>query len=334
MDAGLPAVRRCVIPPRVNRIDRLFAITLLLQSRRVVTGAEIAAHFEVSLRTVYRDLGALSEAGIPVVAEAGVGYSLPRGYFLPPVAFTREEAQALALGAVLLAKFGGRGSGEAAEGALLKIRSILSADGREGIARLSRSATVFGAGAAVPGTQHLVACARAVSEQRVMRIDYVTAQSARSQREVEPLGVVLFDFYWYMVAWCRLRKAMRSFRLDRVQALELLPERVPLRPHFDLEAHLRSAFDEEMTTRVRLWFADGFAVQRAERELGTCVQEKRRGDGGWEITALVWSEPWIARWLLPFGEHARVIEPEALAEAVRAEIARLARHHGAVVAGC
>ncbi len=316
----------------MNRIDRLFAITLLLQSRRVVTGAEIAEHFEVSLRTVYRDLGALSEAGIPVVAEAGVGYSLPRGYFLPPVAFTRDEAQALALGAVLLAKFGGRGSGEAAEGALLKIRSILSADGREGIARLSRSATVFGAGAAVPGAHHLVLCARAVSEQRVLRIDYETAQEVRTQRDIEPLGVVLFDFNWYLVAWCRLRRAMRSFRLDRVQALELQVERVPLRPHFDLEKHLRAAFDEEMTMRVRLWFAKGYAANRALKELGTCVQEKRKVEGGWEVSALVWSEPWIARWLLPFGEQARVLEPPALMEAVRQEIARLARHHGAVVA--
>ncbi len=312
----------------VNRIDRLFAITLLLQSRRVVTGAEIAAHFEVSLRTVYRDLGALSEAGIPVVAEAGVGYSLPRGYFLPPVAFTPDEAQALALGAVLLAKFGGRGSGEAAEGALLKIRSILSAEGREGIARLARGATVFGAGAAVPGTQHLVVCARAVSEQRVLQLDYETAQEVRSQRAVEPLGVVLYDFNWYLVAWCRLRKAMRSFRLDRVKTMELVAERVPLRPHFDLEVHLRAAFDEEMTTRVRLWFASGYAASRAVRELGTAVQEKRRREGGWEITALVWSESWIARWILPFGDQARVLEPAELAEAVRDEIRRLAQHHG------
>ncbi|WP_221032623.1 helix-turn-helix transcriptional regulator [Actomonas aquatica] len=317
----------------MNRIDRLFAITLLLQSRRVVTGAEIAAHFEVSLRTVYRDLGALSEAGIPVVAEAGVGYSLPRGYFLPPVAFTADEAQALALGAVLLAKFGGQGSGDAAAGALLKIRSILSPQGREEIVRLAKAATVFGAGAAVPGTENLVPCARAVSEQRVLRLDYTTAQAVRSQRDVEPLGVVLYDFHWYLVAWCRLRKAMRSFRLDRVVAMELVAERVPLRPHFDLEQHLKAAFDEEMTRRVQLWFADGFAADRARRELGTSVQQAVKQVGGWEITALVWSESWIARWLLPFGEQARVIAPVELQEAVRREIAALARHHGVMREG-
>ena len=312
----------------VNRIDRLFAITLLLQSKRVVTGAEIATHFEVSLRTVYRDLGALSEAGIPVCAEAGVGYSLPRGYFLPPVAFTRDEAQALALGAVLLSKFGGRGSGDAAEASLLKIRSILPQESREAVARLARQTTVLGAGTEVPGTDHLAVCGRAVSERRVLRLDYANVQRERSQRDVEPLGVVLFQFRWYLVAWCRLRLAMRSFRLDRVQAIELLMERAPMRPHFDLETHLRAAFDHEMTESVRLWFTDGFTSDRALRELGTCVTDKRRSGDGWEVEAVVWSHEWIARWLLPFGEEARVLEPPRLVDAVRAEIAKLASHYG------
>ena len=312
----------------VNRIDRLFAITLLLQSKRVVTGAEIAAHFEVSLRTVYRDLGALSEAGIPVCAEAGVGYSLPRGYFLPPVAFTREEAQALALGAVLLSKFGGRGAGDAAGSSLLKIRSILPMESREAVTRLARQTTVMGAGVEMPGTEHLAICGRAVSERRIMRLDYKAVQQARSQRDVEPLGVVLFHFRWYLVAWCRLREAMRSFRLDRVQGIELLLERAPIRPNFDLETHLRAAFDEEMTEPVRLWFADGVAAERALRELGTCVKSKRRQGEGWEVTAVVWSHDWIARWLLPFAEDARVLEPPRLIDAVRAEVAKLASHYG------
>lgn len=309
----------------MNRIDRLFAITLLLQSKRVVTGAEIAAHFEVSLRTVYRDLGALSEAGIPVCAEAGVGYSLPRGYFLPPVAFTPDEAQALALGAVLLSKFGGRGPGDAAEASLLKIRSILPIESREAVARLARQTTVLGAGTEVPGTDHLAICGRALSEGRVLRLDYETVQRDRSQRQVEPLGVVLFRFCWYLVAWCRLRQAMRSFRLDRVQNIELLRERTPLRPNFDLETHLREAFAHEETTPVRLWFADGVAADRALRELGTCVTAKRALDDGWEVEAVVWSHEWIARWLLPFGSEARVLEPAELIQAVREQIATLSR---------
>src|SRR6266446_6599977 len=86
----------------MNRVDRLMAMVVQLQSRRVVRAEDIAAHFEISVRTVYRDLAALGEAGIPIVAEAGVGYSLVKGYHLPPVMFTAEEASALFLGGKLV----------------------------------------------------------------------------------------------------------------------------------------------------------------------------------------------------------------------------------------
>ena len=84
----------------MNRVDRMLATILLLQSRRVIKAEDIAEHFEISLRTVYRDMAALSEAGVPVAAEAGVGYSLLRGYLMPPVMFTAEEASALFRGIV------------------------------------------------------------------------------------------------------------------------------------------------------------------------------------------------------------------------------------------
>jgi predicted DNA-binding transcriptional regulator YafY len=86
----------------MNRVDRLVAIVLRLQGRRVVRAEELAAHFEISVRTVYRDVAALCEAGVPVVAEPGVGYSLVKGYHLPPVTFTAEEASALSIGGMLV----------------------------------------------------------------------------------------------------------------------------------------------------------------------------------------------------------------------------------------
>ena len=86
----------------MNRVDRLVAMILLLQSKRSITADEIASHFEISVRTVYRDVTALGEAGVPVIAEAGVGYSLMKGYHLPPVMFTQSEAMALAMGGALV----------------------------------------------------------------------------------------------------------------------------------------------------------------------------------------------------------------------------------------
>jgi predicted DNA-binding transcriptional regulator YafY len=306
----------------MNRIDRLFAIALLLQSKRVVTGEEIARHFEVSLRTVYRDVTALSEAGIPVIAEAGVGYSLVKGYFLPPVAFTEEEAQSMAIGAMLAAKFGGTSAGEAARSARLKIQSILLGDAKERVSRLARQVSVL-SNLPSPGTEHLPVCGRAVAERRLLRLRYVAPGRDETDRTVEPLGAVFHEHFWYLVAWCRLRHDYRSFRLDRVRATELLEEQFAARHDFDLEEHLRAAFEAEGVKSVRLWFANGVA-ERATRELGPCVKSRRRRNDGEEMTVLVWGYDWISRWLLLFGNKARVIAPEALLEAVRSRVTDLA----------
>src|SRR5262245_15767774 len=126
----------------MNRVDRLVAMVLQLQGRRVVRAEDIAAHFEISIRTVYRDLVALGEAGVPITAEAGVGYSLVKGYHLPPVMFTGEEACALFIGGKLVAELTDASLRRQMESALLKIRSVLPRDRQDFLDRLERSTGV------------------------------------------------------------------------------------------------------------------------------------------------------------------------------------------------
>src|SRR6185295_2389867 len=120
----------------MNRVDRLLALILFLQLRRVVTAEQMAAHFELSVRTIYRDLAALGEAGVPIMAEAGVGYALMRGYHLPPVNFTAEEASALVTGGMLIEQFTDASVKNQMQGALQKVRAVLPAEHQERIARL------------------------------------------------------------------------------------------------------------------------------------------------------------------------------------------------------
>src|SRR4029453_17145600 len=126
----------------MNRVDRLMATIVHLQSRRVVRAEDIAERFEISLRTVYRDLAALGEAGIPIVAEAGIGYSLVKGYHLPPVMLTVEEASALSVGGKLVENLTDASLRKEMESALLKIRSVLPLERRDYLDRLERSTTV------------------------------------------------------------------------------------------------------------------------------------------------------------------------------------------------
>src|SRR5688572_17067062 len=123
----------------MNRVDRLLALILHLQSRRVTTAEHLAEHFGLSVRTIYRDLAALGEAGVPIVAEAGVGYGLLRGYHLPPVNLTPEEASAVVTGGMLVEQFADASVRAQMHSALLKVRAILPRDHQERVARLERS---------------------------------------------------------------------------------------------------------------------------------------------------------------------------------------------------
>src|SRR5687768_8048088 len=130
----------------MNRVDRLMAMVVQLQGRRLVRAEELARHFEISLRTVYRDIAALGEAGIPIVGEAGVGYSLLKGYHLPPVMFTSDEASALFFGAKLVDHMTDASLRKQMNTALLKIRSVLPRDRQDHLDRLDRSTAILSRG--------------------------------------------------------------------------------------------------------------------------------------------------------------------------------------------
>src|SRR5204863_5534543 len=165
----------CAMLCLMNRVDRLMAIVVHLQSRRVVRAEDIAADFEISVRTVYRDIAALGEAGIPVMAEPGVGYGLVKGYHLPPVMFTAEEASALFIGGKLVEHLTDASLRKQMESALLKIRSVLPRDRQDYLDRLERSTVVVAPGpAAVPrlSSETLIPIQRALAERRVLALDY------------------------------------------------------------------------------------------------------------------------------------------------------------------
>src|SRR5260370_22043451 len=158
----------------MNRVDRLMAMVVHLQGRRLVRAEDIAAHFEISVRTVYRDIAALGEAGIPVMGEAGVGYGLAKGYHLPPVMFTAEEASALFMGGKLVDHLTDASLRKQMESALLKIRSVLPRDRQDYLDRLERSTEVVSRGLTpIPAlsSEALTPIQRALAERRVLSRD-------------------------------------------------------------------------------------------------------------------------------------------------------------------
>lgn len=315
----------------MNRTDRLVAMVLFLQGRRVVRAAEMAQHFEVTERTVYRDMAALGEAGVPISGEAGVGYCLMKGYQLPPVMFTAEEASALFVGGEMVKQFTDASLHAPMASALDKLRAVLPRDRQDHVEKLVSRTIVRGRVGRTPeaGNQRwMLTVQQGVVLRRVLRMAYRGLEREEdTQREVEPLGVVFYGGSWYLVAWCRLRKDIRHFRVDRIQRLELLPVVFPPREDFSLKEHMEHSGMDGDSLPVRIWFHDR-ARERAQRESYATLAEEKRRDGGAEYTLYSYSLEWTAQWLLAFGDRAEAVAPAKLRALVKAAAEKIAAKHG------
>ncbi len=313
----------------MNRIDRLTAMILMLQGHRVITADKIAAHFEISARTVYRDMAALGEAGVPIVAEAGVGYTLMRGYHMPPVMFTDEEVAALFMCSELTEKFGDESLKKPLREAMLKVRSVLPPDRRDYLSRLGNSISVQAPALRGLGKERsLMPVQEAVVRRRCLSLNYNTAgQGEISKRVVEPLGVVFYSQRWHLIAWCRLRCGIRDFRLDRITALRMLEESFAGHEDFSLMEYLRHQVDTDELTPVKM-VCESWALDRVLAEMpAQIVRHSELPGGRVEIEVLAYSLDWLSGWLLGLGLGAEVISPDELRQKVAAAALELAARY-------
>src|SRR5262245_26600658 len=215
----------------MNRTDRLLAIVLELQARGRRRAEGLAATFEVGKRTIYRDIQALCEAGVPVISTPGQGYSLVEGYFLPPLRFTPDEALMLLLGGDVMAQSFDAEYAAAARSAGSKIIGVLPEAMREQVRSLQRSIRFIPEPSSLQGAEdgQLRQLRRAIVGQHTMRFQYHARSSqdgpsARSQREADPYGLVFLAGGWHVVAFDHMRRAMRSFRVSRMSQLIVLAQ--------------------------------------------------------------------------------------------------------------
>jgi predicted DNA-binding transcriptional regulator YafY len=214
----------------MNRTDRLYALVEELRARapRPVRAAELAARFEVTVRTIERDLLALQEAGVPIWARPGPGggYGLNADTTLPPLNLTPAEATALA---VALAAAPAMPFADAGRSALAKLTAVMAAAPRETAAQLvSQIRVAPGTGDSMPTVPRVVQ--EALLAAVAVELTYRDAQDRVTVRVVEPAGLFGTGAGWYLAAWCRLRQAPRSFRLDRITQASLTPEPITARP--------------------------------------------------------------------------------------------------------
>lgn len=316
----------------MNRIDRLMATILLLQGRRVITAEDIAGHFEISLRTVYRDIAALSEGGVPIVAEAGVGYSLLNGYQIPPVMFTPEEAGALFLGGELVEHLTDPSLQAQMRSALLKIRSVLPRAHQDQLDRLKNTTALM---IAAPSRQHggmavLTQLQKALAQRRVLTMHYQTrGEGDPTRRDVEPLGLIFYSDFWHLIGYCRLRQDFRDFRTDRIAELAVRGETCPPRPEFSVRDYVNSWRDRYQNVEVKLRVARPVADRFRRLWPGGIASERSLKDAV-EITVFADECEWLVHCLVGFGAAIEVISPITLRAQLAARALEIARHHGAI----
>lgn len=226
----------------MNHIERLNAILIHLQSKRIVKASEIAERFGVSLRTVYRDIRALEASGVPIGAEAGVGYFLMENYKLPPVMFTREEASALLFGEKLIEKMSDDQMKFEFRSAITKVKAILNPEEKDRLEKLNGQISVLHYTSSTGNFNRLFLSEiqQALVSKSVLEIDYQAGYGAPpTKRLIEPIGLCNYSRRWHLFAWCRLRNEYRDFRLDRINNLRICTETFKGKQHLTMDDFIK-----------------------------------------------------------------------------------------------
>lgn len=223
----------------MNRIDRLLGILTLLQSKKFVPAEKIAGKYNISIRTVYRDIKSLGELGIPVSFEAPRGYFIVQGYFLPPVSFTTEEANALLLIEVLVNGFTDKSTRRHYAAALDKIKAVLRGHQKDSLEKLNEKIRFQKPECFNINYEYLPILQHAVANNTILEIAYENVNKETSKRTVEPIGLIFYAFNWHVIGWCHQRGDYRDFRVSRITAVKDTGLPFKKKSHMELNEYMK-----------------------------------------------------------------------------------------------
>ncbi|CAN7274003.1 YafY family protein [Paenibacillus sp. LjRoot153] len=315
----------------MNKTDRLLAIVLELQRKKVVRAEDLAALFEISVRTIYRDVQALSEAGVPIIGATGTGYSLMEGYFLPPVSFTVEEAVTLLIGTDFIEQRFDSDYRIKAQAARGKIEAILPESVRNETSRVRKAMRLLPSDNPITPskeTEYLENIRRAILDERKISFRYIkklvdTEENRHSFRTVAPYGLVLVQGSWMLVAHCDLRQDIRHFRLSRITALIDLEDRFELPAHFNLREYTPQ---DDRHLRVSLRFNQDMADKVKESNY-TYMEDMEEQQDGLYVVLRVRHLDESLQWVLSWGADVMVLEPESFRNRIRQEAEKMLKRY-------
>ncbi len=221
-----------------SRLSRLTAIITQLQSKSIITAGYLAEKHNVSVRTIYRDIRTLEKSGIPIVTENGKGYSIMEGYYLAPVLFTEEEANALVTAEQLIIKNKDQSLVDNVSSAIEKIKSILRYSQKSHADLLADRIYFGGNNKQEKTSDNLMQIQSAIIHFQLLKIDYHSSENKRTTRTIEPFAVYSINGNFLLIAFCRLRNDFRAFRIDYIEKIIHLretftPHNLTLKEYFE-----------------------------------------------------------------------------------------------------
>lgn len=303
-----------------NAAARLITLIMLLQRKPNQKACTLAAELGVSVRTLHRYLGILDEMGIPLYSERGPngGFSLVRGYKMPPLVFSSEEAVAVYLGASMVEEIWGELYRQPARGVLAKLDNLLPDEQRFEIAWAQRTlfATQMHRSDTKALSPVLEKIRRACREQHCLEIRYQSrSQPDPTQRQLDPYALLHRWGWWYLVGYCHLRQAVRSFRVDRIQDIQPLSQTFAIQPGFNIHDYVASESYTQPTLQASLRFPPA-AAWIANEVRSLWEQTQPQPDGSVIVSLAISDLESAANMLIPFLPEAEILEPPELRQLV------------------
>lgn len=302
----------------LNRLDRIATLLVQLQSRPIVKASEMAERFGVSLRTIYRDMRTLSEAGVPICSNSGIGYALIEGYRLPSLMFTKEEAMAFLTAEKIIEQLTDSQNSNYFRQGMDKIRAALKAVDKKYLYDMGDTIAVYKSRNARESLPNLLqTILSSINDKRIIEVNYTNADENKSHRSLEAVGVTYSHPNWYLSAWCHLREEYRVFRLDRIEDI-VLTTKTHTKVHPTLESLLNETDDLMCLQKVILRTSKEVARYHADRcYFMGLTEEKELANGEIEQTYRSYSLEPIARWILSNADTTTVVSPVEVKEIIK-----------------
>ncbi|HEY6407051.1 MAG TPA: YafY family protein [Ktedonobacteraceae bacterium] len=311
---------------------RVLTVLELLQAHRQMSGPRLAERLEVDVRSIRRYITMLQDLGIPIETERGRygAYRLMRGFKLPPLMFTEDEALALTLGLLAARRLGMAMAAPAVEGALAKIDRVLPEALRERVQAVQETLVLDSIPSegyrSSPDSSVVLTLSIATQQEKRVWMRYHSGQAEETRRTVDPYGLIFHAGLWYAVGYCHLRQDLRTFRLDRVLQAEPLEETFTRPPNFNgLDYLRRSIAGMPGTWKVQVLLE--MPLEEAERQVPPTMAMLEQVQGGVVMSCYTQELSWMAHFLVNLRCPLIVREPPELHGALRAlakEITQLA----------